>query len=137
MVDVDRVRAHLERLDVLLGLLDAERAAGESAYGSDLRRRLQVERALQLAIQICLDVGAHLVAELGLGPPDDYRDVFLALAEAGVVPSDLGGRLADAAGLRNVLVHGYASLDDHLVYAALADVDDLRAFARAVLAQAD
>ena len=39
--------------------------------------------------------------------------------------------MADAAGLRNRLVHGYADLDDAQVFAALESLDDLRAFARA------
>lgn len=41
-------------------------------------------------------------------------------------------RLAGAVGFRNVLVHEYAVVDDHRVFAALADLDDLRALIRAV-----
>ncbi len=49
----------------------------------------------------------------------------------------LAGRLEAAAGLRNLLVHGYARLDDRQVWDALGRLDDLRAFAAAALAAAE
>jgi len=112
-------------------VLDRAREQGLRAHQESLDARLRTEHALQLALQICLDVGAHLIAELGLGPPGDYRGVVSRLAQAGVLDEALAGRLANAAGLRNRLVHGYAQLDDHRVFAALdpAQLDDHRVFA--------
>ena len=137
MVDADRVRDRLDRLAALLARLDDTLAAGEPAYHADPDARLKTERALQLSIQICIDVGAHLIAERGLDPPSDYRGVFQSLAGAGILDDELAERLADAAGLRNLLVHGYAELNDSAVWQALGRLDDLRAFARAAAREAD
>lgn len=137
MVDADRVRDRLRRLDQLIELLEEVRTAGEAAYLRERDTRLKAERALQLALQVCIDVGAHLVGELGLEPPDDYRGVFASLGEAGVVEPELAARLGRAAGLRNLLVHGYARLDDAQVFAALERLDDLRSFAAAALDAAE
>lgn len=42
---------------------------------------------------------------------------------------DLAERLAEAVGMRNILVHGYLEVDDEAVWDALERLDDLRAFA--------
>jgi uncharacterized protein YutE (UPF0331/DUF86 family) len=134
LVDRERVLERLGRLDPLLHLLEDVRAGGLDAYLSDFDTRLRAERALQLAIQIAIDLGGHLLSELGLRPPDDYRGVFTSLRDGGLLDEDLSERLGDAAGLRNLLVHGYAELDDQQVWLALGRIDDLRAFAAAALA---
>lgn len=137
MVDRERVFERLSRLDSLLALLEDVRTQSEEAYLADLELRLRTERALQLALQIVIDLGAHLVGELGLPPPADYRGVFPSLRDGGVISGELAERLAAAAGLRNLLVHGYADLDDRQVWRSLARLDDLRAFAAAARKAAD
>jgi uncharacterized protein YutE (UPF0331/DUF86 family) len=129
LVDPERVSDRLARLEHLLRLLEGVREGGEERYLADEGLRLRAERALQLSIQMCLDIAAHLGTELGLAAPGSYREVFAGLADAGAVDRGLATRLQEAAGLRNLLVHGYAELDDRRVFAALGRLDDLRAFA--------
>jgi uncharacterized protein YutE (UPF0331/DUF86 family) len=128
LVDAESVSTRLDRLTPLLEELEAIRAAGRDAYMADFRSRLAADHAIQLAIQICIDVGAHLIAEQGLEAPSDYRGVFASLRPAGL-DAELAGRLADAAGMRNILVHDYLEVDDEAVWAALGRLDDLRGFA--------
>jgi uncharacterized protein YutE (UPF0331/DUF86 family) len=134
LVDSERIFERLARLDSLVALLEDVRVGGADRYLTDLDTRLRAERALQLALQITIDVGAHLVSEIGAPPPSDYRGVFSSLRDAGLIEEELAGRLGDAAGLRNLLVHGYAELDDRQVWRALERLDDLRAFAAAAVA---
>ncbi len=128
MVDAESIAARLDRLTPLLGELEGIRAAGHDAYTAEFRSRLAADHAIQLAIQICIDIGAHLIAELGLETPSEYRGVFENLRKAGLDPQ-LAERLADAAGMRNVLVHAYLEVDDEAVWDALDRLDELRRFA--------
>lgn len=130
MVDADRVMRRLERLEELLETLDAARSRGRAALDSDVREELHVEHALQLAIQACIDIGAHLVSELGLPTPDDYGQIFDSLGRAGRIDRDLAARLSRAVGMRNLLVHEYLDIDLDRVWEALGNLDDLRSFAR-------
>lgn len=128
LVDPEGIAKRLSRLDDLVEELERIRTEGRDVYHADLKTRLAADHAIQISIQVCLDVGAHLVAELGLHTPDDYRGVFDSLRPAGL-DAGLADRLEDAAGMRNVLVHGYLEVDEKIVWGALERLDDLRQFA--------
>lgn len=128
MVDRERMLARIQRLEELLAVLEGIREGGKERLLADHHVQLETERALQVAIQACIDIGAQLVAELALRAPDDYRGIFERLQEAGRLDARLARRLGDAAGLRNVLVHGYLDVDRERLWSALAELDDLREF---------
>jgi uncharacterized protein YutE (UPF0331/DUF86 family) len=136
LVDAASIESRLERLRLLLLELDEIRDSGREAYDGDLRLRLATQRGLQLAIQVCIDIGVHLVAELELPMPPDYRGVFSAL-EAKGLDAGLAARLGSAAGLRNVLVHDYLDLDENVIWGSLSHLDDLRGFAAFAAQQLD
>ena len=71
---------------------------------------------LFLAIQQCIDLAAHWVADEGWGEPDDAGSAFDVLADRGVISRDAATALRGAAGLRNRIAHGYALLDYDRVY---------------------
>lgn len=133
MVDVDRVEVRLQRLEELIERLDDVRQEGEAAYLADPRQRAATERWLQLAIQICIDLGTQLVSEQSARPPSDYADVFAILGEKGDINKDLALRLGNAARQRNLIVHLYMEIDDRAVFASLTYLDDLREFATTVV----
>jgi len=132
LVDLESIDSRLERLSELLEEADRIRIGGRAAYDAGFRDRLAAQHAIQLAIQICVDIGAHLIAELGLRMPDDYKGVFDALREPLGLDVGLVNGLSAAAGMRNVLVHAYLEVDDEVVWDALGHLDDLREFVAAV-----
>ncbi len=112
------------------------RSAGREPYLAERGLQLQVERSLQVAIQACIDIGSHLVAAWGLGPPDDYADVFVRLRLSAGLEGDLADRMVEATRQGNMLVHVYLRLDHTKIWEKLSEVDDLRAFARWALQEA-
>ena len=136
MVDPESIDERLERLAELLEQAEQIRSAGRDAYDADFRSRLAAQHAIQLSIQICIDIAAHLIAELGPRMPADYRGVFDVLQPEGL-DGDLAKRLASAAGMRNILVHGYLEIDNEIVWGALGHLDDLREFASFARSQID
>jgi uncharacterized protein YutE (UPF0331/DUF86 family) len=73
----------------------------------------------------------------GVDPQDTrWADVFSVLAEAALLDPSTAADLRDTARFRNLLVHGYARIDDTRVVEILGSrVDDLAAF-RTALARA-
>ena len=62
---------------------------------------------LFVALQECLSLAAHWLADAGLDVPQSYAQVFERIGEQGVVAPDLAARLAAASGLRNLVAHRY------------------------------
>lgn len=86
------------------------------------------------AIQGCIDIGAELVAILGLRKPTSNADVFTVLAEEGIVPQDLLPQLWAMIRFRNILAHKYRAVDFSLVYETLqSSLGDFSRFAEHVV----
>ncbi len=132
MVDERRVRRLLQRIRDDLSYL-SERARGDrAAVRADVDRLAALKYHFITAIEGCLDVAQHLCASEGWGPPKSNADAMRVLAAHGVLTPDLGQALARAVGFRNLLVHGYADVDDERVIAFLDHVDLLAAFVQSV-----
>lgn len=92
----------------------------------------------KIALQIVLDVGAHLLAARGFTAFDSYRDVIEGLGGTGILPVDFAQSIAGMAGVRNALVHGYASLDPERVGDCVTNrLPDFERFVACVLAYLD
>lgn len=106
----DRERELLRLLDTYRGHLQQQLtvdAATVEPFGS---LDAAVQRWLQLAIQCCLDLGDALLGRLGLPEPPRYRDIFDALARAGVMDAPLARAMERLADHRNALAHAYLDL---------------------------
>lgn len=81
------------------------------------------------AVQLVIDLALSACSDLRLGTPASYADAFVRLASAGKLDAELARRLARAAGLGNLMVHAYDSIDlARLHGAATNGPRDLRAF---------
>ena len=97
--------------------------------------RKAVERTLHTAIEACLDIGHHIIAQEGFRSPEENKDVFVVLGEEGVLSHTLASRLVDMARFRNLLVHEYTHLDNTVVYGILKRrLSDFDEFAQAIAA---
>lgn len=75
-----------------------------------------IERLMELLVIYASDIMLHLLTEQGEEMPMTLRTVFLRAGELQILPTALAQRLADAAGMRNLLVHAYAKVDMRIVY---------------------
>lgn len=92
-----------------------------------------VERKLQLAIQVCMDVANYLIGQLGLAAPDAPENVFQALGREGIIDRTLASHLAGMVRFRNILVHDYLEINAQIVYRLLAeDLKDFDEFAQQI-----
>lgn len=91
------------------------------AFLADRTAREVVTLNVFVAIQACLDLATHWLADAGSDVPATYGDVFAALAKHGVIPHELATRLAAAAAFRNLIAHQYDALDWRRVHALAVD----------------
>ena len=127
--------------DRLLGLLQSYgtdlqplHAITFAEYQGDVRTQRFAERTLQIAIEACLDLGNHIIADEGFREPPDNRSVFKILAEQGIIGDALLPRLMDMASFRNLIVHNYGTIDHTIVYGVIQKrLTDFEDFAAAVM----
>ena len=81
------------------------------AFVADRSAREIVTLNLFVALQECLSLASHWLADEGWEVPGTYAEVFRVLAERNVLDHDLAARMAEAAGLRNLIAHRYGVLD--------------------------
>ena len=134
MVDKHVVLSRVTKIRESVRRLVALATLSEKAFRSDPDACAIAERHLQIAIQSVIDIGNHVVADLDLGVPTDYKGIFALLAKRRIVSKPLAKRLAAMAGMRNVLVHDYLDVDLGLVHRTLRhDLRDFERFIAAVL----
>ena len=131
MVDVAMVLERLKKLAEYLEFLDKKKALSYEEYLKDKEAQLAVERALQLSIQIVVDIAAHILATTSNKTPQDYSDAVVKLAEIGVIPAAYAGKIMAMPRFRNILVHEYVNINPRRVYENMQDhLVDFVLFAR-------
>ena len=137
MVNRDLVARKIARATAWMNDAEAIVSQPLDAFLGDVKSRDLATFYLFLAIQEAIDLGAHWIADAGWTPPDDTASVFDVLAGRGVIDQPLADPLRSAAGLRNRIAHGYASVDHRRLHAESQDgLRSLRQFFAAIASAA-
>ena len=89
---------------------------------------------LTRAVQLCVDIGAHLIAAQDRPAPDTMGQTFDVLVDMDVIPAGLAMRMKKAVGFRNIAVHNYEAIDWEIAHAiATRHMNDFSAFAADVV----
>jgi uncharacterized protein YutE (UPF0331/DUF86 family) len=100
---------------------------------TDIREQRFVAYTLQMAIQTALDSASHIVSDERLGEPRTNRELFELLQQHHWLSPDLTETLRKMVGFRNIVVHGYQSVDPRIVRDIVEHrLDDLLAFTAAI-----
>lgn len=134
MVDHERLLALLDRLSEVTAELRRLRGIDRTQLREDVDRMYALKYLFVLAAEVTIDAGQHVIASERLSPPATFAGVFEELGRREWLPEDLASSLAAMARFRNLLVHGYADVDDDRVIMTLHGdaLDDLDRFRRAL-----
>jgi uncharacterized protein YutE (UPF0331/DUF86 family) len=121
VVDRDLLRRKLAELAVYVTQVEEYRDLTVEIYRLDWKTQRIVDRTLQIAIEACLDVASHVLADRHLRAPSTYAETFEILVEAGLMSPDLGRLMVEMTGFRNVVVHEYTRIDAEFVVRLLRD----------------
>lgn len=125
MVDRERLHRLLRRITddryVLRGYLDVE---AQDLVADDVRLG-HVKYVLVTMLEACIDAAQHVCASEGFGPPATNAEAVLLLTRRDLLSGDVATAMAQAVRFRNVLVHGYAEVDDVRVVGFLAELGDV------------
>lgn len=130
MVKIEVIRKRVQKLDEYLEILRAMQKYSVEEFLENPEHYGSAERFLQLAIEATIDIGSHIVSDLGLGQVNWYSDIAAILAEKNYISIDLREKWVRMIGFRNILVHDYLQVDLRIVYDVLqnrlTDLDELK-----------
>jgi uncharacterized protein YutE (UPF0331/DUF86 family) len=99
----------------------------------DIREERFVAHTLQMAIQAALDIASHIVSDGRLGEPRTNRELFDLLQRHHWLSSTLTETMRKMVGFRNIVVHGYQSVDPTIMRDIVENrLDDFLAFTSAI-----
>ncbi len=135
MVDIDLVRSRIANMGHNLNRLKEKSNVAREQFQGDLDTQDIVLHNLQLAIQICIDIGSHIIADENWEVPSSLGNTFKILSAHKVISPDTADIMASMAGFRNILIHEYEDVDLEKVYNILSNrLDDFEDFSREIIA---
>jgi len=132
-MDREIVEQKLESLRRCLRRIETKCPADAATLAADMDLQDIVSLNLSRAVQISVDIGAHLIAGMEVPPPDTMGQTFDLLVQEGVLNNELASSLKKAVGFRNIAVHNYESINWEIVHSIVKyHLADFSAFARLI-----
>jgi len=117
-MDKERILTKLDEMGQYLGELQEIIPDSFEAYQASVETRRAAERLLQITIESAMDTCFLLVKGLKLGLPAEEEE-FLGKLKGKVLKPSTVERLKGMKRFRNLLVHGYARIDNERVFEIL------------------
>ncbi|MEK6659664.1 MAG: HepT-like ribonuclease domain-containing protein [Campylobacterota bacterium] len=84
------------------------------------------------SIQIMIDISCKITNYYNLGNPQNYRECIELLGKFNFLNAMHVKRYISMIGLRNLLIHEYATIDHEKLYAFLESIDDFKNFIKEI-----
>ena len=125
----------LESLRRCVQRIEDKMPFGAQELQSDFDLQDIIALNLSRAVQLAVDVGAHVVSSLDEVAPNTMGQTFDILAQQQVISDALSLQLKKSVGFRNVAVHSYVAINWQIVHSIVYQhLNDFAAFAKAVVA---
>lgn len=107
---IESIRRYVNELKTMVNFNDF------SDFKRDVVSKRFVERNLQLAIDLMMDICKHIVSNLYGYVPDSYSECIDMLAKGGKITPERVELYKNMIRYRNLLVHIYHEVDDTITY---------------------
>jgi uncharacterized protein YutE (UPF0331/DUF86 family) len=134
MIEKNLIVAKAGKVDGHLRRIKVKRSVPLEEFLGDLDRQESILFNLQMAIQKCIDIAAHVISDEELGVAGSTNEMFYMLQENGYLNPELTEKMVAAVGFRNLVVHEYGKIDLAKIYQiANKGIDDLEEYLRTVM----
>lgn len=125
----------LESLRRCLARIRSQEPLSPEKLANDFDTQDIVSLNLTRAVQLAIDIGAHLVSDSQQVPPASMGETFDQLGLMGILSPGLALRLKKSVGFRNIAVQNYSTLNWAVVHSIVHDhLKDFDEYAQAVVA---
>jgi uncharacterized protein YutE (UPF0331/DUF86 family) len=134
VIDKDVILAKAYKVEHHLRRIKEKREISLDKFLADLDLQESILFNLQMALQNCIDLAAHIISDEELGVVGSTSEMFYMLEENSYIDRGLSENMVAAVGFRNLIVHEYGQIDLKQVYdIAHHNIDDLEHFVKAIV----
>lgn len=105
--------------ELLIKYIKDLKAHENCSFEEFMEDHYSVERIIELLVAVSSDIIFHLISQKEEEIPTTYRTAFLRAGELSIISTVLAQKLAEAAGMRNILIHGYEEIDFNIIYKSI------------------
>ncbi len=132
-MDKDVLKTKLEALIRCVHRIKGQNISSLEELEMNLDKQEIIILNLQRAVQICVDIGNHILLDFKTPTPVTMSETFKYLAENKIISNDNAKQLANAVGFRNIAVHQYENINCNIVYSIYTShLDDFKVFAESI-----
>ena len=133
MVDTDLILAKAGSVKRHLNRVFEKRNTDLRTFLKNIDIQESVLFNIQMAIQNCIDIAAHIISDEGFGVPGSTNEMFYLLEENGYLDNEITEKMVKAVGLRNLVVHEYSKIDlERIFEVTQKDITDLNEFLKSI-----
>ncbi|USR91300.1 DUF86 domain-containing protein [Phormidium yuhuli AB48] len=117
--DASVVWRRLQKINSFVARLKKFETITLADYLESEDNQLIAERLIQLCTEAALDINKYILSQLGVLDNKTHwtnKDYFLEASRQNILTPDVARELADAASMRNILVHLYLDINPEIVF---------------------
>ncbi len=132
-MDKRLIENKLESLRKCMSRVEKKRPSSPDELHNNLDLQDIISVNLERAVQLCVDIGAHLISLSEFDAPTSLGETFEILEKMDVISSPTSIQLKKAVGFRNIAVHAYQKIDWNIVYYISQEgLNDFKTFAKEI-----
>ena len=133
MVDKDLILAKAGSIKRRLKRVEEKSNIELHVFLNDIDLQESILFNLQISIQNCIDIAAHIISDEGLGVPGSASEMFYLLEENGYLNNNITEKIIRAVGFRNFIVHEYEKIALEQVFeVAVKNIKDLNEYLQSI-----
>jgi len=111
-IERDIVLNRFKKMDELIQYLEEIKKKNKDEFLSNYLIYLSAQRALEICINICIDIGNHILSLNKNGKPETYSDIFVELSKLNIINKEIEEKLIKMIKFRNLLGHLYMEINN-------------------------
>jgi len=131
VLDKTTIERKLKKLAEVINKLEQCKKVSLKDFLVDFKISDATMHNLVMGIEIIIDIGNHILAEVFQESADEYAAIIKKLGEVDVIPKNFAKENIEMARFRNLIIHAYEKIDLNKVYQNLQKAPDIfRQFAK-------
>jgi uncharacterized protein YutE (UPF0331/DUF86 family) len=134
LIDKNLIQGKIDLIEKDLQFLKQYKSIQNEEFLNNYKDIQAVKYSLFEIIEASIDIASHIISIKGFERAESYAEMFEILGKKNIVDLKLSERLANMARFRNVLIHGYAKVDNSKILTYVQkNLIDLADFIKSIL----